>query len=90
MYKINIIYITDKDIKHHNSIELIKQEGFVFKIFKPSVEQKDTDIDNFTSNLEEDVIKSLAVEKSTFFISSRERLLNVRVINFFYNFLIFY
>lgn len=72
-------------MNRENSIELIKQEGFVFKIFKPSIEQKEDNIDDYDdTKLHEDIINSLSVEKSTFLISSRERLLNVRVSIYFY------
>lgn len=70
-------------MKRQDSIEQIKQEGFVFKVFKPSLDQKKeetADNPNFdVPKLNEDIINSLAVEESTFLISNRERLLNARV-----------
>lgn len=76
-------FFSDDVMKRQDSIEQIKQEGFVFKVFKPSSDQKKeetTDNINFdVPKLNEDIINSLSVEESTFLISSRERLLNARV-----------
>lgn len=66
-----------------NSIEEINQEGFVFKVFKPSSEQKDGESNDFSDfnspKLNEDIINSLPVEKSTFVIVNRDSLLSARV-----------
>lgn len=74
--------VLDDVIKMENSIEEINQEGFVFKVFK---QQKDNEIEdcyNFdVPKLSEEIINSLPIEKSTFVISNRDRLLNARVNN---------
>lgn len=75
-------------MKRENSIEQIKQEGFVFKVFKPSSEHKEEENSKIDSvnvtTLNNEIINSLSVEESTFLISNRERLLNARVILTFF------
>lgn len=89
-----IMCISVDVIKMENSIEEINQEGFVFKVFK---QQKDNEIEdcyNFDiPKLSEEIINSLPIEKSTFLISNRDRLLSARVNNnlvFIYNIYITY
>lgn len=76
------MYISDDVIKMENSIEEINQEGFVFKVFK---QQKDSEIEDCYNydvpKLNEEIINSLPIEKSTFLISNRDRLLSARVNN---------
>jgi len=71
-------------VKRENSIEQINQEGFVFKVFNPSSEQKyeeSTDKTNYdVPNINEKVIDDLRSEESTFFICNADRLLNARVL----------
>lgn len=51
----------------------------MFKVFKPSIEQKEETCLSI-SKLNDEIIKSLEVEESTFVISNRDRLLSARVI----------
>lgn len=85
-------YVSDDTIKMEKAIEEINQEGFVFKVFKSSSEQKEDDSNdcpNLTdSKLNEDIINSLPVEKSTFVISNQNRLLCAKVRLYFYESLI--
>lgn len=78
------IYILDDVVKRENSIEQINQEGFVFKVFKPSDKKKEI-IDKTifdVPKLNEEIVNSLSVEESAFLISNRERLLSARVLIF--------
>lgn len=74
------IHISDDVMSRQNSIEQIKQEGFVFKVFK----QKDYETaegDNTSiPKLNSEIINGLEVEESTFLISNRDRLLHGRVL----------
>jgi len=79
------MYIIIVDIvKRENSIEQINQEGFVFKVFHPSSEQKEDEttvkpkID--APKINEEVIGNLCTEESTFLICNPDRLLNARVL----------
>lgn len=77
-------------MKRENSIEQINQEGFVFKVFKPSSEHKGDDVEssNFdVPKLNEEII-NLPIEDSAFLISNPKRLLSARV-KIQYKFLIF-
>lgn len=70
-------------VKRENSIEQINQEGFMFKVFNSSSEQKDEEtIDKTKFDVpkinEEDI--EYPTEESTFFICNPERLLNSRVL----------
>lgn len=78
------MYILVDIMKRENSIEQINQEGFVFKVFNPSSEQKYDETKDKTqfdvSNINEEDIDTLPTEESTFFICNPERLLNARVL----------
>jgi len=65
-------------MKRDNEIEQIRQEGFVFKVFKPSIEKRQNEINDVfdVPKLNEEIINSLAVEESAFLISSQEQLLS--------------
>lgn len=75
------MWLSDDVVKRENSIDQINQEGFVFKVFKPSNKKKEivdkTIID--VPKLNEEIVNSLSVEDSAFLISNRERLLSARV-----------
>lgn len=71
-------------MKRENSIEQINQEGFVFKVFKPSIESKEKCIENLNINydvpkLNDNIVNNLLVEDSAFLISNRHRLLSAKV-----------
>lgn len=80
---------SDDVMKKENAIKQIKQEGFVFKIFKPLSEQNEQsaeDVNDFNvPKLNQEIVQSLSVEDSTFLISNRDRLLNARVYLFYIN-----
>lgn len=69
-------------MKRENLMKQIKQEGFLFNIYKPSSEQSEENsgetIDN-VPNLSPEIVESLAVEESAFLITNKDRLLNARV-----------
>lgn len=69
-------------VKRENSIEQINQEGFVFKVFNPSSEQKYEETTDKTKSdvpkINEEDNDNLPTEESTFFICNPERLLNAR------------
>lgn len=78
------MYILVDIVKRENSIEQINQEGFVFKVFNPSSEQKEEET---TEKSKSDVPKvkvegtaTLPTDESTFVICNPERLLNARVL----------
>jgi len=78
------MYILVDIVKRENSIEQINQEGFVFKVFNPSSEQKEeetTDKLRFdVSKANEEGIGTLLKDESTFIICNPERLLNAKVL----------
>lgn len=78
------MYILVDIVKRENSIEQINQEGFVFKVFNPSSEQKEeeiTDKPRFDiSRVNEEGTGSLLKDESTFIICNPERLLNAKVL----------
>ncbi|XP_025191270.1 serine/Arginine-related protein 53-like isoform X2 [Melanaphis sacchari] len=69
-------------VKRKNSIEQINQEGFVFKVFNPSSEQKDEEATDKPKldvpKVNEEVIGTSPTEESTFIICNPERLLNAK------------
>lgn len=82
-------------MNRENSIEQINQEGFVFKVFKPSIEPQEMCIDTLNSDenydvpkLNDDIVNNLLVEDSAFFISNRRRLVSAKVfiIRFMFNY----
>lgn len=77
------IHISDDVMSRQNSIEQIKQEGFVFKVFKQKDDEMTEDDTTAVPKLNPEIINGLEVEESTFLISNRDRLLHGRVFFFF-------
>ncbi|XP_025424999.1 peptidyl-prolyl cis-trans isomerase G-like [Sipha flava] len=70
-------------MRRENEIEQINQEGFVFKVFKPSSELKEKCIEHLNISYDvpkfnDDIVNNLIVEDSAFLISNRHRLLNAK------------
>jgi hypothetical protein len=82
-------------MRRENEIEQINQEGFVFKVFKPSSELKEKCIEHLNISYDvpkfnDDIVNNLIVEDSAFLISNRHRLLNAKVflVRFIFNYVL--
>jgi len=78
------MYILVDIVKRENSIEQINQEGFVFKVFNPSSEQKEEETTDkprfYVTKVNEEGTDTLPKDESTFIICNPERLLNAKVL----------